>query len=61
MLIFDLGHRFTQINTDPPASPEREQWRAGNYFLKLSKTLRLISGLGPKFNKRPTSTSVAFR
>ena len=43
-----MGHRFPQMYTD-------------YYFLKLSYTLRLISGLEPKLNKRPTSISVAFR
>jgi len=31
------------------------------YFLKLSNTFLLISGLGPKFSKSPTSISVAFK
>jgi hypothetical protein len=30
------------------------------YFFKLSNTFRLISGLGAKFSKRPTSISVDF-
>ena len=31
------------------------------YFLKLSKTFLLISGLGPKLSSNPTSISVAFK
>ena len=42
------GLEFTWIDTN-------------DYFLLLSKTFRFISGFGPKFNKRPTSISVAFK
>ena len=38
---FFMGHRFSQIFADV-------------YFLKLSKTFRLICGFGPKFSRRPT-------
>ena len=31
-----LSRQGGPIPADPPASPDRERWRAGDYFLKLS-------------------------